>query len=394
MPTVAFLLSEKNGSWGKAQQIPGLATLAGRDGDAEISCRGLPGVGILPGRGVLRVHASHAFVAQETKGAWGKPTQIPHLAAMDTARAGMANLVSCPSVGNCTVAGQYGTGSNDNPVPHEFVASEAGGHWHDAIPVPGLDALANVAGGGEAERYLAVVRIRRQLRPRRELLDGTVVERGPPGQRQARDLRRDLASTRPATQFGPLARLGLDWPAGQQPGAGGPFVAGEVGGTWGDATAPAIPGLTSSGEATVNSVACPAAGDCVAGGAYSVSASSSGPGRAVLRHPAGHRMVGADHEFHVRRRGPRVLVGRQLHGGRRPTPRASPPSSARKAACGRRRPNCRGPVAWPTRARRPRCRRSLNLACPSAGNCSVIGIYGYGQRREPDGHARASSPVK
>ena len=145
-----FLLSEKSGSWGKAEQIPGLAALAGSGGFAAITSVACPASGYCVAVGFYGNTAMHAFVASETRGAWGNAAQIPGLAALDTAGLGSANFLSCPSVGNCTVAGDYGTGSAANPVMHEFVASEANGAWRNALPVAGLDALADVAGGNEA----------------------------------------------------------------------------------------------------------------------------------------------------------------------------------------------------------------------------------------------------
>jgi hypothetical protein len=46
---------------------------------------------------------------------------------LDTAGLDSANLIACPSVGNCTVAGDYGTGSPDNHVMGEFVETEKNG---------------------------------------------------------------------------------------------------------------------------------------------------------------------------------------------------------------------------------------------------------------------------
>ncbi|MCW2935284.1 MAG: hypothetical protein JWM19_6246, partial [Actinomycetia bacterium] len=372
---VSFLLSERNGNWGNAQQIPGLAALAGPGGQARINSMACPASGYCLAVGTYGFTTSRAFVAQETRGAWGKPAPIPGLNAMDTARAGSANLVSCPSVGNCTVAGDYGTGSNNNPVPHEFVASEASGHWHDAAAVPGLDALAGVAGGGEAEVTSLSCASAVDC-----ALGGTYMT-APAPTGSLRDLRHDLAGARPATQFSQLVRLALARPQVGSSVQGAPFVAGEVGGTWGDATVPAIPGLTSSGGATVTSVACPAAGDCVVGGAYSVSASSNaGGGFYVTQNGTGWstpitNSTFAAEDLACTSAGNCMAAGSDVKGiaavqreesGSWGTPAELP-----------------GAASLAYQGKKAAVSAVLSLACPSAGNCSAIGLYATGSATNP-----------
>jgi hypothetical protein len=367
-----FLLGERNGDWGKPQQIPGLAALAGRDDDALIASIACPASGYCLAVGFYGFNTSRAFVAQETKGAWGKPTQIPHLNAMDTARAGMANLVSCPSVGNCTVAGEYGTGNAEDPVMHAFVASEASGHWHDAAAVPGLDALT---GGGEAEIISLSCASAADC-----ALAGTYSTTPPPtepgaGPSGLRDQRGGLASTRMATQLGPLARFGLARPQASSSAQTGAFVAGEVGGKWGDATVPVINGLTSSGEDGVTSVACPAAGDCIAAGFYydSASSSSAGGGFLLAQDGTGWSAPTTNSTFVVNALtcssvGNCTAAGGDLKGIAAVQREEGGVWRAPAELPGIGRLTYKGKKAVQSTV--------IDLTCPSAGNYSVIGLYG------------------
>ena len=374
-----FLLSEKSGSWGKAQQIPGLAALAGRDGFAAITSIACPASGYCVAVGSYGSTTTHAFVAQETRGAWGSPVQIPGLAALDTAGLGSANQVSCPSVGNCAVAGDYGTGSADSPVMHEFVASEANGAWRGALPVPGLDALADVAGGNEA----MITSLSCASAGNCAIGGDYISALASPAARPAGfpDLRSELASGRLLTRFGKSARLALARPLASVPQPTGsdamePFVAGEVNGTWGNATAPAIPGLTGSGQSWVNSVQCPAAGHCVAAGAYSVSATSNaGGGFYVTQSGTGWSAATTNSTF-----APIALAcssaGNCTAAG----------SDVKGVATVQREVN----GAWGAASELPGAsgltyqgqKAVLSqveyLACPSAGNCSAAGVYATG----------------
>jgi len=379
-----FLLSEKSGSWGKAQQIPGLAALAGRDGTAQITSVACPVSGYCVAVGFYGNTATHAFVAQETRGAWGNAAQVPGLAALDTAGLGSANLVSCPSIGNCTVAGDYGTGSAADPVLHEFVASEANGAWRSAIPVPGLDALADVAGGNEATvTSLSCASAGNCALGGQSMSALSSPAAGPAG---FADVRREVASGRSLTRFGQSARLALASPLASAPKATGPdpvapFVASEVNGTWGNATEPAIPGLTGSHQSLVTSVQCPAAGHCVAAGTYSVSATSnSGGAFYVTQSGTGWSAATTNSTF-----APAALAcysaGNCTAAG----------TDVKGVATIQREVN----GAWGAASELPgasglaykgkKAVASLveSLACPSAGNCSAVGLYATGTAANP-----------
>jgi len=373
---VPFLVSEKTAHWAKAQQIPGLAALAGKADNAAIHGLACPASGYCVAVGFYGSPATHAFVSQETKGAWGKPVQIPGLAALDTVGLGSADLVSCPSVGNCTVAGSYGNGSKDSPVLREYVASEAGGHWHDAIPVPGLDALADVADGGEA----GVASLSCASAGDCALGGSYFVPPSPSGP-GVRGLRHDAASARPATQFRQFARLGPATTAQATSVPEGAFVAAEVGGTWGDATTPAIPGLTSTGEAEVSSVACPAAGDCIAAGAYSDSASSNaGGGFYLTQNGTGWSTPTTSSTFAAE-----SLVCPSVGNCTAAGGDVNNIAAAQREEGGVWGPPAELPGARGLAYKGKKASESavLSLACPSAGNCSAAGLYATGSATNP-----------
>jgi len=76
------------------------------------------------------------FVAVERDGIWGTATGVPGLAALNVGGAAEVTSVSCASAGNCAAIGQYGS-RGGLPL---FVVSEKNGVWGQAIEVPGLAA--------------------------------------------------------------------------------------------------------------------------------------------------------------------------------------------------------------------------------------------------------------
>ena len=277
-------------------------------------------------------------------------------------------------MGNCTVAGEYGTGNQDNPVLNEFVASEAGGHWRDAIPVPGLDALADVADGGEAEVSSLSCASADDC-----ALGGSYSTAPPPSESLpagVRGLRHDLASARPAIQFRQFARLGPDGPPPTVTPQEDAFAAAEVGGTWADATTPAILGLTSTGDAEVSSVACPAAGDCIAAGAYSDSASSNaGGGFYLTQDGTGWSTPTTNSTFAAEALacssvGNCTAVGGDVKGiaAAQSEEGGVWENAGRTAGAGR----------LAVKGKKASESAVLSLACPSAGNCSATGLYAIG----------------
>jgi hypothetical protein len=103
-----FVVSERRGVWGKAHEAPGLAAL-GEDADlGEVSC-GAPGdcsFGGSYGSGFVNgVSVFQAFVLSERDGVWGRALAIPGM--INQSGNAVINSVSCAKAGGCSAAGTY-----------------------------------------------------------------------------------------------------------------------------------------------------------------------------------------------------------------------------------------------------------------------------------------------
>jgi hypothetical protein len=83
------------------------------------------------------------------KGTWGIAEQVPGLAALAGAGDSALTSLSCATAGNCSAGGLYLTGGGGTCCQSEaFVVSQAGGAWGTALEVPGIAGL-NQAGMAE-----------------------------------------------------------------------------------------------------------------------------------------------------------------------------------------------------------------------------------------------------
>jgi hypothetical protein len=141
----AFVVSETNGTWGTAKEVPGITALnqGGYAAVVQVSCASAGNCGA-GGSYVDGSGRDQAFVVGEKGGAWGTAKEVPGAAALN--QGGQAHLasVSCASAGNCSVGGSYSSGSNGEV----FVVSEKSGTWGTAKEVPGFAALNQ---GGNAQ---------------------------------------------------------------------------------------------------------------------------------------------------------------------------------------------------------------------------------------------------
>jgi hypothetical protein len=126
------------GSWGRAIAVPGLAAL-NTGGDAAVTSVSCPSAGncVAGGDYADRSDGSRGFVASERNGRWGKAIAVPGLAALNTGGDARVFSVSCASAGSCVAGGYY----SERRSEQGFVASERNGRWGAAIAVPGLAAL-------------------------------------------------------------------------------------------------------------------------------------------------------------------------------------------------------------------------------------------------------------
>jgi hypothetical protein len=133
----AFVVSEKNGTWGRAEEIPGTAAL-NRGGNAEVNSVSCGSAGNCSVGGVYSTINMHdqAFVVSEKNGVWGKAEQVPGTAVLNKGKSAQVNSVSCASAGNCSVGGYYHSRKFDACLG-AFVVSEKNGRWGKAEQVPG-----------------------------------------------------------------------------------------------------------------------------------------------------------------------------------------------------------------------------------------------------------------
>jgi hypothetical protein len=143
----AFVAGERNGPWGKAIAVPGLAAL-NKGGNAQVnsvSC-GSPGTCVAGGYYTAKNGRTRAFAVLEQNGRWETAVQVPGLAALDKyGRPTAVSTVSCAPAGGCAVGGYYADRSHHR---QGFVATEDNGNWTRPIPLPGLAVLNT---GGYAE---------------------------------------------------------------------------------------------------------------------------------------------------------------------------------------------------------------------------------------------------
>lgn len=206
-----MVVSQANGSWGKAIEVPGMAALNVNRGArvTAISCAA-PGECAAGGYyNTTRCYGSDcgAFVVSETNGSWGNAIKVPGVGG------GVVNSISCGAPGDCAAGGyDYGPQGQEQA----FVVTEKNGRWGDAIEVPGVAKLNPNPGGGFAARVNSIS----------------------------------------CAAAGECVAGGYSF--------GGAFVVSETNGSWG--TAMKVPGTTTLNEVT--SISCPAVGECAAGGDY------------------------------------------------------------------------------------------------------------------------------
>jgi hypothetical protein len=115
----ALVVGEVKGKWGKVEEVPGTAAFSGAE-VASVSCASAGNCGA--GGWYLGASGYQAFVVSEVKGKWGKAQEVPGTASLNTDRDGEITSVSCASAGNCGAGGYYRTVPSDGQ--QAFVVSE------------------------------------------------------------------------------------------------------------------------------------------------------------------------------------------------------------------------------------------------------------------------------
>ena len=141
-----FVVSETNGSWGDAMQVPGTAAHPRYSGpDAAVLSVSCAAAGQCAAGGY---YAGQAFLVSQTNGTWGTAIKVPDTAKLNTGDNAKVDSISCVAAGECTAGGSYERVYYldkqhllTNPSFQTFVVTETNGTWGNAIQVPGTGAL-------------------------------------------------------------------------------------------------------------------------------------------------------------------------------------------------------------------------------------------------------------
>lgn len=198
--------STATSNWGRAIQVPGTASRGEAGTVDSVSC---PAAGSCAVVGQFSYRDKYlAFVVDETKGTWGNAEKVRGIGN----GLAYATSVSCATAGNCAAGGDFDGGV--------FVVDETNGSWGKAIKVPGIATLGS--GGGVGLNAISCAT---------------------PGNCAAAGEYNNSSS--------------------------GAFVVDETSSHWGNAIpVPGLDTLSGGNEASVRSVSCATAGNCVAGGFY------------------------------------------------------------------------------------------------------------------------------
>src|SRR6266851_650909 len=270
-----FVVSERNGRWGQAIEVPGLAAL-NKGGNAEVSSVSCASPGSCAAGGYYGNHGNNryvvtsgrGFVAVERNGRWGRAVELPGLAALSKGGNAQVSSVSCASPGSCAAGGAYTDG---NGHQQGFVAVERIGVWLQAVEVPGLAALSK---GGNPDVPVGVSSVScaspgscaaggdyyTDASGKHAFVVSEVNGSWGTAQQVAENLGRGAAVNTVSCGSGGNCSAGGYY-------GGQAFVVSEVNGTW--AAAQEVAGsLNTGGFGWVASVSCAPAGNCSAGGAY------------------------------------------------------------------------------------------------------------------------------
>ncbi len=136
----AFLVNDAHGTWRKAEEVPGLARLGARSSTlGSVSC---PSAGNCGATGnYTGTHGNLVpFVVSEKRGAWGNAEDVPGLAKLNTAGYADLSRVSCPSAGNCVAVGFYSAQHGKEEDTGPVAVIEKNGKWGKARAFPRIIA--------------------------------------------------------------------------------------------------------------------------------------------------------------------------------------------------------------------------------------------------------------
>jgi hypothetical protein len=265
----AFVVAETSGVWGKAIEVPGTAALA-TGGAAEVDSISCTAVGecVAGGSYYEKNDYFEAFVVSETNGTWGNAIEVPGTDALNSGGNSWGAVVSCGGAGECAAGGDYAD-THDNRGA--FVGTDTGGNWGTAIQPPGMATLNS---GGLARVFSVSCAAVGECAAGGFYADGSghlhafVVDETNgswgtaikvPG--DALDGHQTWAGSLSCGAPGDCSAIGDSFRSGSQQ----IFVVSETNGTWGDAIN--LPGTAHKpGDSDRAAISCAAAGECTAGG--------------------------------------------------------------------------------------------------------------------------------
>ncbi len=266
----AFVVDEVDGTWANARNVPGIKALSGgRNSEVDdVSCTS-PGNCAATGTYQSKTREL-VFVAEEVSGSWRRAMIIPGFAALVGGGSGEVERVACATPGNCAAGGTYFQGK----VEKGYVASEVNGAWRKAQlvrPAKGggyptvasvsCGALGSCVAGGEdlTGVFAMTARDGVWLQPR-------FLGSGP--------VNGQVWSVSCAAR-GYCAVGGYFFDARER---NQPFVVNQVNGIWGALNQlPGSAALNTGGDSEVLTVSCAAKTTCAAGGYYENRAKQSRP---------------------------------------------------------------------------------------------------------------------
>jgi hypothetical protein len=115
----AWVISQVRGVWGKARLVAVPLNIGGEATVSSVSCASAGNCAAVGTYGSLPSPQS-AFVVSQVNGRWGEAEEVPGLAALNTGEYARIHSVSCASPGQCSTGGYYVSGAG-----HAFVVSES-----------------------------------------------------------------------------------------------------------------------------------------------------------------------------------------------------------------------------------------------------------------------------
>jgi hypothetical protein len=147
-----FVVSETDGTWGTAQAVPGV------EGIGPLSCtsQGNCGAGAYDEAPVGPDQYYQAYVVSETDGTWGTAEEVPGIAALDSGGDSFMAAFSCGAAGDCSAGGDYTT-NGVSGATQAYVVNEVNGTWGTVEDLPGTSQGSGSEGGGSSVGSMSCV---------------------------------------------------------------------------------------------------------------------------------------------------------------------------------------------------------------------------------------------